>query len=330
MSDGVYEMFWDCKYCGQKKLLGLTHRFCATCGAPQDPTARYFPPENEKVAAHQHVYVGADVHCPACKNPMSRAAKCCTSCGSPLHAGAQVALHGAPPVRPPMPAQPKPKSSALKVFGIIAAVVGGLLFVVIALLVVAAFWTRDGTFEVTGHEWERTIAVERLDNVRKSVWCDSVPAGAREISRRKEERSTNKIPDGETCQTVKKDNGDGTYRQTRECQTKYKEEPVMDWRCEIEVAEWRSSRKLAARGASPNDPPKWPPDPLKTGTCLGCEREAGRNEKYTVKFRDTKANEDVTCTLPEAKWKTFEKASRWKGKVGVVTDRVECDGLQPN
>ena len=28
----VYEMLWDCGYCGHKKLLGLTHRFCANCG----------------------------------------------------------------------------------------------------------------------------------------------------------------------------------------------------------------------------------------------------------------------------------------------------------
>ncbi len=92
MSDEpVYEMLWDCKFCGQKKLLGLTHRFCAGCGGPQDPTARYFPPENEKVAVLDHPFVGADVACPACRQPMSRAAKCCTHCGSPIDKGVEVA-----------------------------------------------------------------------------------------------------------------------------------------------------------------------------------------------------------------------------------------------
>lgn len=85
--DPVYEMLWDCKFCGQKKLLGLTHRFCAGCGAPQDPAARYFPPDDEKVAVLDHPFVGADLACPACKQPMSRAAKCCTHCGSPIDRG---------------------------------------------------------------------------------------------------------------------------------------------------------------------------------------------------------------------------------------------------
>src|SRR4029078_11427250 len=59
--EAVYEMIWDCKFCGQKKLLGLTHRFCAGCGAPQDPAARYFPPEHENVAVLDHPLRGADV-----------------------------------------------------------------------------------------------------------------------------------------------------------------------------------------------------------------------------------------------------------------------------
>src|SRR3954471_15815305 len=91
MEEATYEMCWDCKYCGQKKLLGLTHRFCAGCGAPQDPASRYFPPDNEKVAVKDNPFVGADVSCPACKQPMSRAAKCCTNCGSPIDKGVEVA-----------------------------------------------------------------------------------------------------------------------------------------------------------------------------------------------------------------------------------------------
>jgi hypothetical protein len=55
-NEAVYEMIWDCKFCGQKKLLGLTHRFCAGCGAPQDPASRYFPPDSEKVAVHDHEF----------------------------------------------------------------------------------------------------------------------------------------------------------------------------------------------------------------------------------------------------------------------------------
>src|SRR5262245_30977710 len=135
-NEAVYEMLWDCKYCSHKKLLGLTHRFCASCGAPQDPNARYFPPDNEKVAVKDHPFVGADVHCPACRQPMSRSAKCCTNCGSPIDQGAQVALkadvvvpgpQGFAPGMTPMgmaAASPPKKSNAL-LFGILGGV--GLL-----------------------------------------------------------------------------------------------------------------------------------------------------------------------------------------------------------
>ncbi len=43
VSEKTYEMLWDCKYCGQRKNLGLSHRHCPNCGAPQDPAARYYP-----------------------------------------------------------------------------------------------------------------------------------------------------------------------------------------------------------------------------------------------------------------------------------------------
>ena len=61
-----YEMFWDCEYCGSSKLLGITHRHCPNCGAPQDPEKRYFPPDEEKVALEDHENTGADWHCPSC------------------------------------------------------------------------------------------------------------------------------------------------------------------------------------------------------------------------------------------------------------------------
>ncbi len=59
-TEPVYEMLWDCRHCGSKKLLGLTHRHRPQCGAPQNPSERYFPSEDEKVAVQNHVYYGAD------------------------------------------------------------------------------------------------------------------------------------------------------------------------------------------------------------------------------------------------------------------------------
>ncbi len=90
MSDSnVYEMLWDCQFCGAKGNLGLSHRFCPNCGAPQNPDSRYYPSDEEKVAVHDHVFVGVDVTCPACNELNSAAAEFCGQCGSPLTEGAR-------------------------------------------------------------------------------------------------------------------------------------------------------------------------------------------------------------------------------------------------
>src|SRR3954463_12995645 len=87
----TYEMQWDCKFCGTKKLLGKTHRFCPNCGAQQDPTWRYFPADSEKVAIQDHIYVGADTICKACQTLNSGKAEFCGNCGAPLSDAAHAA-----------------------------------------------------------------------------------------------------------------------------------------------------------------------------------------------------------------------------------------------
>lgn len=92
MSTGskTYEMLWDCRFCGTSGLLGLTHRFCPSCGAPQDPETRYFPDDDHKVAVEDHVYAGADRRCPACTTPNSAKSEFCGSRGGPLTDAAAV------------------------------------------------------------------------------------------------------------------------------------------------------------------------------------------------------------------------------------------------
>lgn len=332
MTEAVYEMFWDCKYCGQKKLLGLTHRFCANCGAPQDPAARYFPPDHEKVPVHAHPYVGADVTCPSCRQPMSRAAKCCTSCGGPLARGAEVARRNdvvVPPpgfARPPMAGQARPpKKSPVW----IVALVLGVFALLAGTLAVAMLWKREGVFEVRSHAWERHIDVQRFAPTRRTMWCDDKPAGARELSRRREQRGTEKVRDGETCGTRKKDLGNGTFKEVRECSPKYEDVPVMADRCDVELVEWHVARTLTEKGTSPTDPPRWPEVVIaRPGTCIGCEREGSRSETYTVSFVDAKTGKDASCELPQAKWASLAKGAKYKGQMRVLTGGIDCDALE--
>jgi hypothetical protein len=330
-SEAIYEMLWDCKYCGQTRNLGLTHRFCANCGSPQDPAARYFPPEGDEVAVEDHPFVGADVYCPACRTPMGAAAAHCSNCGSPLDGAAevqtqadQVDAHPEDDAAPP----PAPPTAPIKRSTIILVVAAALGAIVITGAIMAAFWKHEGVFVVTSQTWQRAIEVQRFEPTRKSVWCDEIPGGARELSRKKEQRGTTKVPDGETCQTRKKDLGNGTFKEVKECTPKTKDTPNMSDRCDVELTEWHTQRTLTANGTA-DEPVRWPDVTLgKTGTCAGCEREGPRTEKYTVNFSDSSNGKDAHCDFTnEVRWAPFEKGSKWKGKARVVTGGIDCDGL---
>lgn len=312
-SEKTYEMLWDCKYCGQRKNLGLTHRHCPQCGGPQDAGSRYFPPDHEKVAVQDHPFAGADVHCPVCKNAMSRAAKCCGNCGAPLAGGADVRIVQAPVAPPP----PKKGLNPLFIILPIVAVLG------LGTILFFVFRKRAGSFLVESTAWERTIQIEKYDTKRESAWCDSVPADGKIVGRHKEQRSSKQVEDGQTCTTRKQDMGNGTYKEIQECKPKYKSEPVYDEKCDYDAMRWQNARVEKAAGATS---PKWPDVKLaKTGTCSGCEREGTRKETYTVNFKEPSSGKTASCDFPEAKWNGFKAGSHYDGKIGMTG--IDCDSL---
>jgi len=316
MSEKTYQMLWDCKYCGQKKNLGLTHRHCPSCGAPQDANARYFPPDSEKVAVEDHPFVGADVICPACNTASSRAAKCCGNCGGPLGAGKDVRIVEAPVAAPP-PAKKKFNPAFVIVpIVLVLIVISGLFFLL---------RKRSGSFVVDSVSWERTVDVERNDMTRDSAWCDSVPTNANVLGRHQEQRSTKQIPDGQTCTTKKKDLGNGTYKEVEECQPKFKSEPVYDQKCDYEAPRWKTIRTAKANGVSN---PAWPATEItKPGACLGCEREGARKETYTISLSEPSSGKKSSCTVDAARFASFSTGARYDGKIGAVTGSIDCDSL---
>lgn len=343
MSEKTYEMLWDCRYCQQRKNLGKTHRFCPNCGGEQDATARYFPSDDEKVAVEDHQYVGADVVCPACRTASSRAAHACGSCGSPLTGGASVTTRAdqvvgpgqayqgqsleqarAAEAAPPAPAPKAGMSTAAKVgAGCGCATVLGVIL--LALLMI--FWKKDTSLVVAGHTWERAVVVERYGPQRETAWCDQVPPGGREISRARAERSTEKIKVGETCKTRKVDNGDGTFKEKKECTPKYEEKLVLDDRCVYEVTKWATARTEKATGAALGDGPRWPAVTLaRSGQCEGCEREGARTETYTVQLVAPGGGAH-TCDVPEARWRTFKLGAKYAGQTSTIGDVLDCSSL---
>jgi hypothetical protein len=346
MTDRTYEMLWDCHYCGTRKLLGLTHRHCPECGAAQDPTLRYFPADADKVAVEDHVYHGADVLCPACQAPAGAAAKCCGNCGSPLHGGElakqradQVAGAGGgfageteTDAKREATGGAKPAPPRKSRTGLVVGIVLGLLALIGVAIAVALLWTEEVGLQAFGHTWKREVRIEAFQTLSQSEWCDRMPADAFQVTRSREVRSHNQIPDGQECRTRRKDRGDGTFTETQECKTRYRSEPVYDEKCHFQVNRWAFFRSVTAEGKSLAGQPAWPAVRLeqsgKKPDTLGNEREGQRIETYTVWFIDNEQKRH-SCEMPQVSWASIPPNSIWNGEVGVLTGALDCATLQP-
>jgi hypothetical protein len=335
----TFEMLWDCPYCGTRKLLGRTHRFCPGCGAPQDPSRRYFPADEDKVAVEGHEYVGADRVCGSCGSAMSARARHCTQCGAGMTGASEVrrvedgsrqeaasAPAPATPLRsPPGSAAAGPRRGGK---GCLWAGLGILGSAVIGLLV-ALLWTRPVTATVTGQGWERSIAIEQFGPGRESGWCDALPSGAYDVSRERRQRGSRRVEDGQDCRTVRVDQGDGTFREEERCAPRYREEAVTDDYCRYTVDRWRVGREVRATGEGSDPGPRWPePRLARQGECRGCERAAARKERYTVRLA-VEGDGDTECEVAEGAWRGMSPGSRWRARQRVVGGSLACDALRP-
>jgi hypothetical protein len=342
-SDGnVYEMMWDCKFCGTKKLLGKTHRFCPNCGGQQDPSWRYFPADSEKVAVKDHVFVGADRVCPACQSLSAASAEFCGNCGSPLDKAAAAQSVGARKTSegqtfetenlkerqqaaqmPQAQTAPRPKSGGINklwvILGVIAVVIiGGIVYV--------ATSTKTATVAVSGFRWEREIRVESLQAIPGKTNCDSVPVGAYSIDRNYEQIGSHSEPDGQTCERKQVDQGDGTFREEQECTTKYKDVPDYGYMCTYVVNTWTYARSLTSEGDK-SVAVSWPKENLSTGNCLGCEREASRGETYFLQF--TNDGKTFECAVPADQWNQTRIEQAFSIEIGTVLKDARCGSLKP-
>ena len=322
----TYEMLWDCASCGTKKLLGKTHRHCPSCGNVQDPDARYFPRDEDRVLVEDHVFHGVDWQCERCDTPNSAAASHCVNCGDRRDGVEEdVRLQADPDEAPASP--PPPRSAGTGRTAVVVVLVLALVLCA-GLLVGSLFWTAPTTVTVQGHSWERSVRVEKLAPRSDGAWCDRTPSDAYSVSRSRKQRSTKKIPDGETCRTVNKDNGDGTFSTRQKCTTKYRSEPVYDDLCSFTVDRWGHERTEVAEGRGRSPAPAWPRVQVDDCRRLGCTRIAGRRASYWVHMVDGDGDAQ-SCDVSEATWGAMHEGSRWAARKRVVWDNLVCDGLQP-
>ncbi len=347
----TYQMLWDCKYCGTQKLLGLTHRHCPTCGAPQDATARYFPSEADKVIVQNHAFVGADVVCPACQEANSKRNQHCFNCGSPLTEGAAVrrredrvipdgatapidskaaaTLEAQPALQANAGARhakkPEKKHTWRSDLRTLAYIFVPIIVLFFGFVIVNVIFTKSVQVEAVKHHWVREIAVEQYGDVREGDWCDETPSGARIIDRQMKTRSHKKVADGQSCTTRQTDNGDGTFSEHEVCKTTYRSEPVESLYCTYLVTKWHFERTAKAEGNDPS--PAWPATRItRNGQCLGCEREGTRKETYELVLRDLASGEEDSCEFPEDKWRSFAPGAKFDAEQMMVGGLV-CDTM---
>ncbi len=307
---GFYEMLWDCDHCDTKGLLGKSQRYCANCGAPQNPDKRYFPKPGEEQRIDGHKFEGADRTCPACQAPQSAAAKNCTHCGSPLDGAAEVKG-----VQTPVP----PPKKRRRIWPFVVAVI---------LIFGFGIWWRcirkvEATMTVAAHRWERSVAIEQFDQREEEAWRNEVPADASLHGCHPRQRSTRQVPDGEDCTTERRDKKDGTFEQVKKCKTRYRNEPVDDDWCSFSARRWKQIDTVKTSGTGTT--PAWPTNvpPADTPAQLGAKRAGKRTESLVLDFGNGKTCDDVA----DATWRKYADGQKVKLEVRASSGDVVCSSL---
>jgi len=354
-AEGVYEMLWDCKFCGTEKLLGKSQKFCPVCGATQDPSWRYFPSDEDKVAVHDHKFVGRDVTCDSCGTLNSGDSAYCTNCGAPLenattartfgvreksegarfgeedlqsrlNAESAAYARGEIPTDKPKAVKPTTQKKSngrnrwiLPIIGVVLAGIAGVAYLLLA--------TTQITATVTDRTWERTVQIEVLREERGSAECGSQPSDADVYDRRREQVDTRRVQTGETCRNVQVDQGDGTFRQQRQCDPVYENEAVMGDVCYYTVERWRNSREASLAGEFTQSL-AWPATGITTSCAnVGCEREGARSTDFVVYLQD--AEGDVfTCDFSEAEWSEIPIGAEFTLEQRRFSDAELCNTLE--
>jgi hypothetical protein len=313
-SQGFYEMLWDCDHCDARGLLGKSQRHCANCGAPQNPDKRYFPKEGEQQRVDGHAYEGSDLTCPACSAPQSAKAKNCTNCGSVLDGAAQV--RGVADAAAPA-ARPAPQRRRRRWPFVVA---------VIAIFGAGIWWrcirTQQAQVTVSGHTWQRTIAVEEFGERQEEAWRNEVPPDAQFPTCRERERSKRQVEDGEECHNERRDKKDGTFEQIKKCKPKYRSEPVMDSWCRFTARRWRpvTEAKTSGSGLAPAWPTNLPP--AEVAAAFGAKRQGKRTETLTLGF-----GEHGTCDVSDAVWRKYSDGQKLTVEVRASSGDVACSSL---
>ena len=324
----IIEGYWDCPYCGEKRILGR-FRDCPSCGKPRGENTVFqhdLPNEENIVENPEETSREADWYCEFCDSLNPASAKFCESCGSPRTEKTYFEMkeehskkeEAAQAIAAPPP-QPGPKRrSRLPLLLFIAAAIA-LLF----------FLSRPAKANLTvkSMEWARSVTVEELRTLRESAW--SVPSGGRVYDQKQEVQTYTQVLDHyetrerevaedyidhyEDVVVGYKDLGNGFFEEITESrpvyETRYYTEtyqepvyvtvPIFGTKYYYEIDRWVFERQEDTSGSS-DQAPYWAELSLKEN-----EREGDRSEKYTFTAVDSRDKTYTYTCSSQAEWEKY-------------------------
>jgi hypothetical protein len=171
------------------------------------------------------------------------------------------------------------------------------------------FNKKEIVLTASGHEWESSIVIERMEEHDSTGNCDQIPYGAYDVV------SLGTVREG--CHTERTDRGDGTFSESEVCDEYEK--------CRYTVRDWNAYRTLTQSGGL-SDSVRWPIVTVTGGSCEGCTREGRRNLDYIVRFMDGEGD-NYSCDFPSPEpWKRVQGGRHYRTMVNML-NMLDCDRL---
>ncbi len=349
VTEEYVEGYWICPNCSAK--CRGSEQGCSNCGAIRGENVEFFCDDDAPAITDEteleKAKSGPDWICQFCGNTSPAASPKCTGCGSYREDGKKRKVTEEK-IGPAEPAEAKESKEPPKPLPM-GCKIGCSIFAVLLLILMAfSCQQKPGQLEVLSASWQRTIEREQYKTVRESAWQNEVPSGAREISRNREIRKYNEIPDGfeEVTETYtekvksgekqvkdgKVNLGNGRFKikyktvpiykdvtKTRRVKRqKYRKEPVFDTKITYDVEKWTKIDKVTASGV--NDEPRWPEtNAAKSSPArVGDIREGARTETFKVKAKRVSDGDEYEFDKVGDKPLTFDqfmklrKGSKWE------------------
>lgn len=176
-----------------------------------------------------------------------------------------------------------------------------LVAMVLGLLATLGWWIfgPPGVFvELTRRSWRMEMVVERLMPESGSDWCDDLPTGAYDISRRIA--------------------ADPTGRRAEPSE-----------HCRYTVLAWRR-HWIARTEGGPETPPHWPNPPLRIAPPgqAGSERIGRRDVFYEIELRD-RADHAWICRVTPERWRELRAGTHFRIPVNRWST-ADCPRMYPS